>query len=176
MNDDITWCVKRAEPLPRFISIMKIYSTFIWWTVFLSGFANGILLYFVISKLKSERKVDMNYSIFLIIFPLYINLPIMYKTKSLAIRIYSLFISFFGIIFFIYSFAQMNFVIINATFYRYDQISSFYELTENQFKLIGSEAAIFQIKLNNNYYGVSLFCIYYYDLLVLSNLCLCRCK
>lgn len=153
-NDDITWCVAKAKLRPLYLVVMKLYTTEIWILSFCTGYSIALIFFLMVPFGKNEKKIDFNYSAYLVIFPLLANLPTIFQPKTWSCRIFFVAVSFCGLVFFAYSFAQLQYTIMNAFKYRYEQISSFEDLRNGDFVLMGSNEALKQLKLRNS---VSIF-------------------
>lgn len=142
MNDDLTWCVQKAKLLPQYMIVMKVYNTSLWIIVFSLAFSISVIFYLLLSIPKNEKLIDYNQTFFTVMLPLFVNLTAYYEPKSIPMRMIYISISFSGLIFFSYTFAQLQFIIFNEYSYRNDQIDKFNDLQTNKFTLIGNQFAI----------------------------------
>lgn len=119
-----------------YFAVMSLYTTNLWLLIFLYGYTLATIIFFMLAYTKDDKQMDFHYIVFIMIFPVFVNFPMAYEPKSLSLRIFFIIFSFCGLIFFAYSFAQLQYTIMNPSAYRYKQIDNFHQLQNQNFILL----------------------------------------
>lgn len=138
INDDITWCVPKAKRLPEYIAVMKLFTPLTWCLTFGTGYFLALIVFLLMPLTRHDKQKDIHYTVYLIIFPLCINLPYKYQTQNWILRIFFLFVSFCGLVFFSYLVAQLQGPIVYPSKYIYRQIDNIHDLISKNFILSSS--------------------------------------
>lgn len=140
MQDERTWCVSRARPIPVWLNMWRITTSTIWGLALVTIYLEGIILYLL---MKYERghpgfmKKDYHYCVLMMATSALTGMPhITYHPKSKRM---SLFIGLMIITGILISTAWNCFLIKVLTRPKYRaQIYTIAELIENDFHLVGS--------------------------------------
>lgn len=142
-GDDLTWCVPKAGIMPMYLSQMLFMDPGPWFLIIFGyGYISGFLLYLLIQfdpNYEHRNCRDWHFTTWLVALPACINMsPNFYPVKGttrifFALMLVSAFF-FFQIIF-------TNFYEFFNKQVPWRQISSFKEIIEQDFRLVGSREA-----------------------------------
>lgn len=143
IQDDLTWCVRRAETLPVFLNIFRLTDLYVWFSYFGLIFLTGILLFIYVKFDPHIMHLNKNiyYMILLIAAPASGGFAVnrrMLPHRSLF-RLYMVIIllaSYVGLV----TWSSFLSVTMLHT-YRLDQVADIDELIEQNFDLSSSPAS-----------------------------------
>lgn len=149
-QDELIWCVQRAQIIPKLLNSLQIFSVEVWIlnTVCSYFLCTGLLYLLIQFDHEYERKnlLDINYALFLIVVPTHIGQYPRFFPKKRYIRFFFAFILLIPQIFhamhgaFIYRYMKVDFF--------YHQVSTVDEILNNEFRLTGSYEFLNALKSN----------------------------
>lgn len=140
MQDERTWCVSRAKPIPVWLNVWQITTKPIWCLALAAIYFEGLILYLLMKhgqKHAKSMKNELHYCVLIVAMPAFIGMPhTTYHPKSRRVRLFIALILISGILI---STAWNCFLIKVLTRPIYGaQIVSVAELIENDYDLVGS--------------------------------------
>lgn len=139
MQNDRTWCVSLAKPMPLWLNMWHIASEPIWCLAFVTVYLEGLILYMFMRYERGHpgfMKKDFHYCLLLMSMIAFTGMPHMkYHPKSKRLRLFIAFILMSGILI---SIAWNCFLVKVITSPNHnEQISTVSEILERNFRLIG---------------------------------------
>lgn len=139
MQNDRTWCVSLAKPMPLWLNMWHIASEPIWCLAFVTVYLEGLILYMFMRYERGHpgfMKKDFHYCLLMMAMIAFTGMPHMkYHPKSKRLSLFIAFILISGILI---SIAWNCFLVKVITSPNHnEQISTVAEILERKFRLIG---------------------------------------
>lgn len=139
IQDDITWCVSRAKPIPVWLNMWQITSETIWCLAFITVYLEGLIIYLLMRYERGHvgfMKKDFHYCVLMMAMSAFTGMSnITYRPKSKQL---SLFVGLLLITGILISTIWNCFLIKVLTRPIYQkQVTTIKELMENDFRLAG---------------------------------------
>lgn len=139
MQNEQTWCVSRAKPIPVWLNMWQIASEPIWCLAFVTVYSEGLILYLLMRYERGHAgfmKKDFHYCVLMMATSAFTGMPhITYRPKSKRL---SLFIGLTLTTGILISTAWNCFLVKVLTRPTYKtQVTTVKELIENDFRLVG---------------------------------------
>lgn len=133
MNDDLTFCIARAKLYPRYLSIMHVFDTELWFFIMPFAFVFGFILFVALKFSSNEKKLDIVYCVTLFVYRLLVNSPTNFNPKSTWLRMFLISVQLFSLFFFGYAFTYLQIRVSEP--YRSDQVSERRILFEENYSI-----------------------------------------
>lgn len=142
IQDDITWCVKKAGLTSTFFDLYAIGVWYIWVVMAMAGFVYGILLYLLSGsdpKLK-QRKENLMYFWIIVTSPMLIGLNQRFQPSDWRIR-YSYIVTLFGYFAAMTIWTQSLYQYLSVTHFDH-QVSTYDEMKELSFRVASTNDSL----------------------------------
>lgn len=129
-SDDLTWCIQKSGLKYGYLQVMSSFTAGGWCLIVFSGYLFGFILFVMLKFSYNEKSLSIHHTTYLIMLPMYLNMPPLFKYKSISMLLFTVPFCLFSLNIFCRVFSEVH-MLVSRRFY---QNYNFVELQDNNYK------------------------------------------